>query len=128
MTESARIAKVGERLIAVVLIALLVQLTLLVYVFEQSYRGRQQLVMNQRDACARGKLDREVNALGWRAAQAARERSAESAATGAQRASDLRAAAAYDGIATSLESRSGNNLSCAEAFPKASPWPWDNDN
>ena len=116
-----RLTKVEKKLVRVVTTVLLVQLTLLFYVFEQSYQGRQRVVEAQRSACERGKADRAVNAKGWRVAQKARQHSAQFE-RGDQRTGDLDAARLYGRIAASLESRSGKNLNCTAVFPHASLW------
>lgn len=90
---------------------MMVLVILVIAVFMQSYYGRKDLVNSQRSGCERGKLDRNDNAKGWRSAEAARRASGTP--------SDLRAAAQYDRIASSLEHRAG--IDCDKVFPSASP-------
>ena len=97
-------------IVKLILIIMGVQLFILGYIFYQSYEGRKDLVDSQRKGCERGKIDRDMNALGWRQAEEART------ADG-----DLAVAKTYRDIASSLESRS--DINCEEAFPEASLIP-----
>lgn len=80
------------------------------YVFWQSYAGRSDLVDSQRAGCARGKLDRIVNARGWRIAEDARRGEG-----------NFKIANSYQKIAESLEERA--HIDCEEVFPKARFFP-----
>lgn len=100
----------GHKLVRLILITLVVLLLGVVYVFYQSYEGRQSLVESQRAACERGKLDRKANAQGWRIAESARKADGQ-----------FLVAAKYSSIARGLEVRS--EVHCDKAFPKASLIP-----
>lgn len=93
-------------------------------------RARAALVASQRAGCERGKLDRRVNANGWRTAQAARLRSLASeldisyASVQQLVASDptpedpgdLVAARKYNKLASELEARS--RIDCRLVYPQ----------
>lgn len=99
-----------------------VLLALLVYTLAQSYTGRVALVDSQRAGCARGKADRNANALGWRFAQGAREATAaDPAQSPAARSSARHVAVAYRRIAEGLEARS--HIDCKRAYPYPSLLP-----
>jgi hypothetical protein len=89
------------------LIRLSTLLLFVVFVWTQSYVGREQVVKNARAGCERAKLDRLSNGNGWRIAQDARRESG-----------DLEVAKRYGVLATDLEARS--RIDCAKAFPNAS--------
>lgn len=93
-----------------IVIGMIVQLSVIVYVFYSSYEGRKDLVKSQRAGCERGLLDRSANAQGWRIAELARATSG-----------DFEVASEYDEIATGLEKRS--QIICVKAYPKASIFP-----
>jgi hypothetical protein len=100
------------RVVVLVLIAMLVQLFVIGYVFYSTYLDRISLVDYQRGGCERAKLDRTVNSRGWRIAEGARRNNGE-----------LDVANEYAAIARSLETRTGENLNCDEAFPKEGIFP-----
>jgi hypothetical protein len=85
-------------------------LVVVVYVFWQSYAGRVDLISSQRAGCERGKLDRTVNAQGWRIAEAARR--AEGQVVVANK---------YKHIAQSLEERS--RINCTKVYPNPGFFP-----
>lgn len=95
---------------ALIVIGMIVQLSVIFYVFYAGYEGRKDLVNSQRAGCKRGKLDRGANAAGWRIAQSARMADNQFAV-----------AARYSQIAGGLEERS--RIDCAKAYPKASIIP-----
>lgn len=125
----------GSGIIQMLLIGFAVQLGILGYVFYQSYVGREDVVKSQRKGCERGKLDREANAEGWRAAERVRLATfanqehlvVEEAQVWLDEPSrpddppDLIAARRYNRIATGLEVRS--KIDCAKAYPKAGIFP-----
>jgi hypothetical protein len=98
------------RLGKLILIGMAIQLLVIGYVFFQSYKGRENVVLHAREGCERAKLDRSVNAEGWRIAEDAR-----------RSAGDIAVADKYASIASSLESRS--RINCTEKFPKAGLLP-----
>lgn len=93
-----------------VVIGMVVQLLVICYVGYSSYTARVDLIESQRAGCERGKLDRSVNAQGWRIAEKARRD---------EKQTDT--AIKYAAIATSLEQRALTN--CQEAFPDAELLP-----
>lgn len=93
-----------------IIVGMLVQLSVILYVFYSSYEGRKELVTSQRAGCKRGKQDREANGTGWRIAQAARIADGQ-----------FSVAAQYSKIAGGLEERS--LINCDDAYPKASIFP-----
>lgn len=93
------------KLLAFSLAVVILAMTALV--LAQGYAGRVALRDSQLAACERAKLDRRVNAEGWRVAEHARRASGT--------ATDLRAADLYDRIATGLEMRA--RVVCARAYP-----------
>ncbi len=93
-----------------ILIGMAVQLLVIGYVFYQSYKGREDVVLSARAGCERGKLDRADNAAGWRIAQAR-----------ALSQNQPGFAAKYDRISTNLEARS--RINCTDKFPKAGLLP-----
>jgi Tfp pilus assembly protein PilO len=128
-------AKTGRSLAKLVIACFLVMLVVVVWVGYVNYQGRQNLVTAQRAGCERAKLDREANAQGWRAAEAARLESLAqdldiSYATAqtlveqdpkSNDPPDLVAARKYNKIASGQEKRS--KIDCAQAFPDASLIP-----
>jgi hypothetical protein len=98
------------RLGKLIIIGMAVQLMVIGYVFYQSYKGREDVVLNARAGCERGKIDRADNAEGWRIAEDAR-----------RAAGQIDVANKYDRIASSLESRS--RINCSDKFPKAGLLP-----
>lgn len=88
-------------------------LLLLVFaVWLGGYQSRTDLHRSQVAGCERGKLDREANAQGWRAAQ----RLANPNADRSERSREARAVAqVYDRIALDLERRA--RVDCARVFP-----------
>lgn len=110
MPETPITKRQGSSLVKLILIAFLVQLIVVGYVFYQSYEGRVNLVESQRGGCERAKLDRQDGATGWRIAEDARR------STG-----DAIIASRYGDLAQSLERRS--NINCNEVFPNVSVLP-----
>ena len=108
MTNEVR--SILTKMAVLIVIGMLVQLAVIVYVFNAGYEGRKDLVKSQRAGCERGKLDRSANAAGWRIAEGARQASG-----------DYVVAAEYNIIAIGLEDRS--KIKCKEAYPKASFFP-----
>jgi HAMP domain-containing protein len=96
----------GLKLVKLIVLCMVMQLFLIGYVFATGYHGRQDTVQNQRAACERGKLDRKVNAQGWRIAEEARRADGQEVV-----------AQAYNNIASSLEDRA--DINCEEVFPDA---------
>jgi cell division protein FtsL len=109
MTEPS-IASI-KRMLAALLTGIII---IIAYVTWQSYEGRVLIVRAERAGCTRAKLDRQANADGWRAAEAARLKSGT--------ANDLIAAARYNRIATGLEAR--GRIDCTTAFQSPSLFPW----
>lgn len=125
----------GTKLARLIMIGFGVGILVIAYVVYQSYEGRVDLINSQRIGCNRGKLDRQANAEGWRAAEEARIASlALSSKITINQARalvkqprkpddppDLTAAWRYDRIAAGLEKRS--RIVCEEAYPSASFLP-----
>jgi hypothetical protein len=105
MTRSA-----GYNLALLVLVAMIVQLFVISYVFYQSYQGRLEVVYAQRIGCERNKLDRNDNAAGWRIAEAARRAEGQ-----------IGVANQYAHIASGLEARS--RIDCVKAYPNPGVLP-----
>lgn len=97
-------------LVRVILLGMMVQLLVIGYVFYQSYKGRQDVVIAQRSGCERAKLDRRANSGGWRIAENARRHSG-----------NIVVADKYESIAEGQEKRS--LINCTKAFPNASLLP-----
>lgn len=100
----------GQKLVQLMIFGMICLLVVVGYVFWQSYAGRSDLVESQRSGCARGKLDRVVNARGWRIAEAARRAEGQ-----------IKVANQYKGIAQSLEER--GHIDCTVVFPNARFFP-----
>ena len=96
--------------VKMIVIALIIQLVVIFYVFITDYRGRIDAISSQRAGCERAKLDRNANAQGWRIAQLARTDSGDTAV-----------AAQYRLIAEGLEKRA--RVDCNKAFPMADLLP-----
>lgn len=99
-------------------VALIGLVVLLIGVWWTGYDGRLILVDTQRTGCERGKLDRTANAEALRGQSDYLE--LVLAATSVQ--ADVKAAATINqaiqnASASSLESRTGKNLDCADVFP-----------
>jgi hypothetical protein len=93
-----------------IVIGMIVQLSVICYVFYSAYERRKEAVVYQRAGCERSKLDRGDNASGWRIAEAARRADGQ-----------IEVANEYDKIASSLEARS--RIACSKAFPDATIFP-----
>lgn len=125
----------ARKLVRLIIGVFIVNLMVLSYVFYQSYKGREDLVTNNRAACEPAKRDRAANALGWRTAEIARlQTTAEQLDISFGRAKameqnkppmvgppDLVAARRYNKIAFRLERRS--KIDCSKVFPKAGLLP-----
>lgn len=85
-------------------------------VWVSSYQGRVDVIDTQRLGCERSKLDRQANALGWRAAEEAR-RTAAQHSTGEARIANAKAAEQYKAIADQLSARS--RIDCRKQYPDA---------
>jgi hypothetical protein len=110
----------GLKLGALILIGMIVQLSVIFYVFWSQYEGRKDNVANLRAGCERGKLDRADNA---RTALAAATNWRQ-AATVRRRDGDIGVAVTYEinaqqqeDSAKSLKRRS--RINCTQAYPKA---------
>lgn len=104
-----------------ILIGMLVQLSVIIYVYWSQYEGRKEIVTNLRAGCERGKLDRAdnarialANATNWHKAAEIRQASG-----------DISIAVTYalnaqkqESVSLSLQKRA--HIECAKAYPKAS--------
>lgn len=102
--------RAGRSLTQLILIGLVLQVSVVGYVFVTSYSGRKALVASQRGGCERSKLDRLANAQGWRNAEKARRADGQ-----------IALADEYARIAHGLEKR--GRIVCSTVFPKASLLP-----
>jgi hypothetical protein len=102
--------KTQRQVVRLIIVAMIINLLIIGYVFFQSYQGRADVVQHSREGCQRALLDRKDNAIGWRIAEAAR-----------RAAGELRTARSYELLARHLEARA--NINCNEAFPKAGFFP-----
>lgn len=89
-----------------------------------SYDGRREIVDGQRLGCERGKLDRTAIAAAFRGQSDYLNLVLDAASV----QEDVKSAARINqaiqnASASSLESRTGDNLDCAEVFPAASLIP-----
>ena len=100
----------GMHLVKLLIVAMVVQLFVIGYIFYQSYVGRSDVVSAQRKGCERGKKDRNANARGWRVAEHARR-------AGGQ----IAVANFYAQIASGLEAR--RRIHCHDVYPDASLLP-----
>lgn len=102
--------EVGRKLTRLMIFGMICLLMVVGYVFWQSYKARFEIVDAQRQACERGKLDRVVNARGWRIAEDARRADGQ-----------FKVANKYKEIAISLEDRA--SIDCQVVFPDPSFFP-----
>lgn len=99
-------------------IALIGLIVLMVGVWWTGYDNRREIVEGQRIGCERGKLDRTANAEAFRGQSDYLNLvlEAESVQEDVKRAARINQAI-QNASASSLESRTGDNLDCAEVFP-----------
>lgn len=99
-------------------VALLGLVVLMFGVWWVGYDGRLTVVDSQRIGCERGKLDRTANATAFRAQSDYLNLvlDAESVQEDVKSAARVNQAV-QDASASSLESRTGDNLDCRDAFP-----------
>lgn len=109
-------------IVKILLIAMLVQLGVISYVFITSYQGRVDTVRAQRAGCERSKLDRKDNAD----FQVAHRIYIHNVTQADSVKEDVKSVArtaveTFDRTSASLAKRA--KIDCTEAFPKASLFP-----
>lgn len=110
MPSTPLTSRSGQLMMKTFIWGTMIQVLLVVYVFYQSYEGRETVVHAQRAGCERSKNDRKANAAGWRIAEKARR-------DGGQ----ILVANHYRDIASQLEKRS--RIPCNKAVPQAGIFP-----
>lgn len=109
-------------IVKVLLIAMLVQLAVISYVFITGYQGRLDTVRAQRAGCERSKLDRKDNADFQVAHRIYIHRVTDADSVKEDVKSAARAAVkTFDRTSASLAERA--QIDCSKAFPKASIFP-----